>query len=64
MNNRDDNIIERIANRRKKIEDLAYWKGRLRVAKRQYDRKPDAHKSEELIMCDRMVRKIESYVLR
>jgi hypothetical protein len=63
MKSRRDKELERILNRGK-IENLAYWKGRLRVIKRQYDRKPSPAKAEELALCDRMVRKIEFYVLR
>jgi len=67
MKSRKDNELSRsIQNigRKKVTENLAYWKGRLRVISRQYNRRPSKGKAEELAMCDRMVRKIEKLVLR
>ena len=65
---RDDKEIERIVNRglqkKKPVEDLAYWKGRLEDAKHDYEIEPTPNSAEELALCDRMVRKIEFYVLR
>lgn len=66
MSRKDEELKRLIQNigRKKVVENLAYWKARLRVASRQYNRKPCKSKAETLAMCDRMVRKIEKTVLR
>jgi hypothetical protein len=63
MKSRDDKEIERLLGK-PQIEDLAYWKGRLVEAKGEYDDETTKANRENLLLCKRMVSKIEFYVLR
>ena len=61
--NRKETEARRIQNK-PIIQDLAYWKGRLQFASSEYDLEPTIETAEELVLCDRKVKKIEFYVLR